>query len=102
MKRSILTLVITMLALTFTMAAVNFVQDPTKKEIKTEDLPEAVRDAVGDSEYAAWSAVKIYEVTTNREEGETKNYEIQVKDAEGNTLALVYDDKGELLETKDL
>jgi len=103
MKRSILSLVITMLALTFTMASSHMIQESAKKEIKSEDLPAAVKTAVGDSEYASWAAVKIYEVTaTNREEEQTKNYEIQVRDAEGNTLALIYDENGELLETKDL
>ncbi|MEL7003635.1 MAG: hypothetical protein AAFN93_13005 [Bacteroidota bacterium] len=103
MKRSILTLVITVFALTSIMASNHFIQDPVKKEIKSEDLPTAVKNAVGDSEYASWSALKIYEVTENNREGEeVKNYEIQVKDATGKLVGLIYDEKGELLETNDL
>ncbi|TRX48806.1 hypothetical protein FNH22_28380 [Fulvivirga sp. M361] len=99
MRKTIFTLLVTMMALTFSLEGFSIDQDPAKKEIKVEELPMEVRTAVSDSEYATWTLVKIHEVT-GKEEG-TKDYEILVKDDTGSALTLVYNKEGKLLETKE-
>ncbi len=100
MKRTLLSLVIALTALTFSAEGYTSLQDPAKKEIKADDLPKAVRNAVGTSEYAAWALGKVHEVPSKKTEGDM-DYEIEVKDASGKALILVYDKDGTLLETKD-
>ncbi len=100
MKRMFFSLVVALTALTFSIEGNAYVQDPAKKEIKAEELPKAVRNAVGTSEYAAWALVKVYEVPSETTEGAV-DYQVKVKDNTGKALLLIYDKDGKLLETKE-
>ena len=99
MKRSLLTLVVAALALTFTVDGYSYIQE-AKKEIKVEELPKAVKEAASSSEYASWTMGKIHEVDSKTAVG-TKEYEIEMKDGAGTSVILVFDKAGQLVATKD-
>ena len=100
MKKTFFTLLVTLMAMTFTLEGFSYDQDPAKKEIKVEELPMEVRNAVSDSEYATWTLVKIHAVKSKTSEG-AQDYEIEVKDTNGSSITLIYNEDGKLLETKD-
>ena len=100
MKKTLLSLIVAITAFTFSLDSYAYEQDPAKKEIKAEELPKEVRNAVGTSEYAAWALVKVYEVPSKTNEGEV-DYQVKVKDNTGKALVLIYDKQGKLLETKE-
>ena len=99
MKKTLLTLVVTALALTFTIDGYSYIQE-AKKEIKVEELPKAVKEAASSSEYASWTMGKIHEVDSKTAVG-TKEYEIEMKDGAGTSVILVFDKTGQLVATKD-
>ena len=99
MKRSLLTLIVAALALTFTIDGYSYIQE-AKKEIKVEELPKAVKEAASSSEYASWTMGKIHEVDSKTAVG-TKEYEIEMKDGAGTSVILVFDKAGQLVATKD-
>ena len=99
MKRTLLTLVVAALALTFTVDGYSYIQE-AKKEIKVEELPKAVKEAASSSEYASWTMGKIHEVDSKTAVG-TKEYEIEMKDGAGTSVILVFDKAGQLVATKD-
>lgn len=73
-------------------ASTVFVQDQ-RKEIKYEELPDAVTKAFEESQFAAWEVSKVEEVTT--EEG--KQYALTISDgSEEGTLT--FDEEGNMVE----
>lgn len=63
------------------------------KPIEVKDLPQAVLDAVT-KDYAEFTIKEAY---VEEVEG-TKTYKVVLTDAEGNTAAVLYTEKGEVLE----
>ena len=68
------------------------VQDQSK-EIEYEQLPDAVKKAFEESQYAEWEVQKVEEVTT--EEG--KEYNLTVSDGSQEDT-LTFDEQGEMVE----
>lgn len=65
------------------------------KPIEVKDLPQAVLDAVA-KDYAEFTIKEAY-VEVEEVEG-TKTYKVVLTDAEDNTAAVLYTEKGEVLE----
>ena len=99
MKKSLLTFIVSVMALTFTFEGYSYFQQD-KKEIKVEELPKAVKQAAESSDYASWTMGKIHEVDSKTSAG-TKEYEIEMKDGAGTSVILVFDKAGQLVATKD-
>lgn len=99
MKKVFLTLFMALGVLTFTMAQEAVSGQETKTEIKAEELPAAVKKAVGDSDYANWALEKVYKAVDDATGAD--NYEIQVKNDDGKKVILVYDAEGKLLKEEE-
>lgn len=100
MKRLFLTMFMALGVLTFSMATANAIDfQDTKTEIKMDELPAAVQQAVSDSDYSKWSLVKVYKVADAQTGGE--NYEIHVE-GDGKKVSLTYNAAGELLAEEEV
>lgn len=85
--------------LTATLANEALIDQDTKTEIKAEELPAAVRNSVGESDYASWALDKVYKSVDESTGADT--YEIQVKNNDGKMVILVYDADGKLLKEEE-
>lgn len=77
--------------------------DPTKTEITPSQLPEEVKEAVMNGEYAKWNIEKAYKITYTPEQGDEAKveYEVHFSDQEGNKQIEVYDEEGDVVEEDD-
>ncbi|WKN32803.1 hypothetical protein PZB74_05525 [Porifericola rhodea] len=73
-------------------AATEFVQDQ-RKEIKYEELPEAVRTAFEDSQYGQWEVSQVHEVAA--EQG--TQYELTITDGT-QSGTLTFDEEGNMVQ----
>jgi hypothetical protein len=69
-----------------------FVQDQ-RKEIKYEELPDAVSTAFEESQYAEWDVSKVEEVTTD----EGTQYELTISDG-SQSGTLTFDAEGNMVQ----
>ncbi|MEM9856423.1 MAG: hypothetical protein AAF843_03670 [Bacteroidota bacterium] len=99
MKKVLFTLFMAFGVLTYTMANGVFLDQDTKTEIKAEELPEAVKLSVSESNYADWALDKVYKAVDSNTGADT--YEIQVKNSDGQKIILVYDAEGKLLKEEE-
>lgn len=99
MKAKLLLLFMLLFAYAYAHEQSNVLVQESKTEITKEQLPEAVATAMEQSDYAAWTVGKIYEVAP-QQEGGTKLYEIHVT-GDDKTIALTYDPEGNLLKAEE-
>lgn len=99
MKKVFLTLFMALGVLTFTMAQEALDNQDPKTEIKAEELPSTVKQAVSESNYANWALEKVYKGVDSTTGSDT--YEIQVKNSDGKKIVLVYDADGKLLKEEE-
>ncbi len=73
--------------------AVVSIENEGKTEVKAEELPDAVKTALGGESFAGWEFVSAHKVKV----GETKHYEIQLKKGEESTT-VKFDKEGTLIQ----
>ena len=71
--------------------------DPKKTEITPSELPDEIKDAIMNGEYAKWNIAKVYKITYSDEEGKVE-YEVHFANDKKQKQIKVYDKEGELIE----
>lgn len=78
--------------------SVGGVWEMTETELRTADLPEAISQAINESEYASW---RIDDMDLLEYPSKAKEYVIEVEQGE-KEIDLYYSESGELLDEKDV
>ena len=99
MKAKLLLLFTLLFAYAYAHEQSSIVDQENKTEITKEQLPAAVATAMEQSDYAAWTVGKIFEVAP-QQEGGSKLYEIHVS-GDDKAIALTYDPEGNLLKAEE-
>ena len=77
----------------FTLMAQSDIKELSEEAIEFSDLPQAVQDAFGNSEYADWEIEEVEKVETDK----GTMYELEVENEDESYFELYFSPKGELV-----
>lgn len=73
------------------------ISEPQKTEITPSELPDAVKDAIMEGEFAQWNIEKVYKIIYTDDENKIE-YEVHFSNDENEKEIEVYNKEGEIIE----